>query len=113
MPSPLKVLSQSIKSSLPTTKIDRVILFGSAAEGDLNQVGDIDVAILLKKTPDPETVKGVVQERADELSGDFFGTVGKRIEPLVFSKQDWEQIRNKPLGISISKGKELYPHADL
>lgn len=112
-PSPLKILSESVRTKLPAAKIERVVLFGSAAEGDFGRAGDIDVAILLKEVSNPEAVKEAVQEKADELSGEFLSSFGKRLEALVFSKKDWEDLHNKPLGRSIAKGKELYPHADV
>jgi predicted nucleotidyltransferase len=113
MPSPIKILTDFLRTNMPTAKIDRVVLFGSAAEGDLNQAGDVDIAILLKKVSNPERVKEVIQEKADALSGEFLSVVGKRLEPLVFSREDWDKVRKKPLGQSIMKGKELFPHANL
>lgn len=113
IPSPLQVLSEFLKNGLPTSKIDRVILFGSAAEGDFNRARDLDIAVILKAAARPESVKEAVQSKADELSGEFLGVMGKRLEPLVLSQEEWNVLRDKPLGRSIVKGKELYPHARL
>lgn len=110
MPSPIAALAEKLRKGLPVEKIDRIILFGSAAHGDLGKAGDVDIAILLGKISDPESLKEAVQEKVDEIAGELLPVIGKRIEPLVFSRKDWDKLKKQALGQAILEGQELYPH---
>lgn len=110
IPSPLSFLKDQILS-IPKEKIEKIILFGSAIRLAFQEIGDIDIAVILKK-------KGGLPEkkRIEEVLGGVSGVIGmklgKRLEPHVFTTDEWNKIKGKPLGTNIQRGKEIYPHEE-
>jgi predicted nucleotidyltransferase len=63
----------------------KMILFGSRARGDATQYSDMDVLIILDKTPDEQDLD-YISDCAWE-AGFEHGIV---VVPVVFSKDEWE-----------------------
>ena len=70
---------------LKSLPLYRMILFGSRARGDATTYSDMDVLIVLDKTPDGKEID-YISDCAWE-AGFEFGIV---IVPVVFSKDEWE-----------------------
>lgn len=63
----------------------KMILFGSRARGDATQYSDMDVLIILDKTPDEQDLD-YISDCAWEVGFEH----GIVVVPVVFSKDEWE-----------------------
>lgn len=110
IPTPLNFVKDLILS-IPKDNIEKIILFGSSVRLAFQKIGDIDVAVILKrKLAVPQKEKQAVEEALDRVAGLIGVKLGKRIEPHVFASQEWERMRGKTLRTNIEKGEEVYPH---
>lgn len=107
-PSPLDFIKEQILS-IPKDGIQTIILFGSAVRSPFGRIGDIDVAIVLKKKAGQAAVRAVEENLAD-ISGTIGIKIGKRLEPHVFTAAEWSEAALKPLGKNILAGERIYSH---
>ncbi|MCF8361175.1 MAG: nucleotidyltransferase domain-containing protein [Prolixibacteraceae bacterium] len=68
-----------------------VILFGSHARGDYNKNSDIDLLVLVDK----EIITRTDQKNIKYPLYDIEIETGTIISPLIYSKNDWENIHRK------------------
>ncbi len=111
LPSPLRVVQSSLVKTLPLRQIHKLVLFGSALDREVEEPGDVDIAIILKARKMSADDKERYRDIVTKISGELGPQIGKRLEPHIFSIADWE--RNSPLMQAIHRGKELYPHAEV
>lgn len=80
-----KVLETFKALLLKQFSLHKIILFGSRARGDATPYSDMDIGVILDKTPDEQDMD-YVSDCAWE-AGFENGIV---IVPIVFSKEEWE-----------------------
>lgn len=80
-----KVLETFKALLLKQFSLHKIILFGSRARGDATPYSDMDIVVILDKTPDEQDMD-YVSDCAWE-AGFENGIV---IVPIVFSKEEWE-----------------------
>lgn len=112
IPSPLEFVKKQILKA-PLEAISKIVLFGSVPHLGLGESGDIDVAILLKKSHSFKRIKKSVEETLDQVTEQIGLKLGKRLEHHLFTAEEWEKIKNTPLSLNIKKGKEIYPHEEI
>ena len=79
----LQSIKKTVKSIDPTAT---VILYGSAARGDVKPGSDIDLLILVDK----ENLSPLDKKRLKYPLYDIEFETGQIISPLVLSRSDWE-----------------------
>ena len=110
IPDPLEKVSETLRRELPLKDIERIVFFGSAVEKDFFEAGDIDVAVFLKKSPKEMEIKSRTTGKIEELTGALLPEIGKRLEGHIFTWQEWQNLKKKPLMHSIERGQKVYPH---
>ncbi len=81
------------------SRAERVILFGSSAEGTDSKDSDVDLFIL---TQDPQTVRSIIRRSGKELDRD--------LSPIIVNAEGFARLRreDKPLFERIMGGKRLW-----
>ncbi|QQR81458.1 MAG: hypothetical protein IPJ69_04885 [Deltaproteobacteria bacterium] len=114
IPSPLEFVKKQILNPLKNIEgVFKIFLFGSVPLLGLQKSGDIDVAIILQKSRSSERIKKNIEGVIDKSAEEIGLKLGKRLETHLFTAEEWEKTKNMPLGLSIKKGKELYPHEEI
>ncbi|MFQ5934230.1 MAG: nucleotidyltransferase domain-containing protein [Dehalococcoidia bacterium] len=75
----LDEFAASIKETLP---VEEVILFGSFATGEIHEGSDIDLIVI-----------GDFKERFHERIGKIMALTDLPIEPLVYTRQEFEEMK--------------------
>lgn len=91
-----RLLKSEIASSL-----DKIILFGSLAEGTPRKESDIDLLLFGRK---PKKISEVSADIAFETAIEY----GESIEPLVYPPNDYHSPKSAFLIKTIKQGRELY-----
>ena len=118
--SPLEFVKDQIRT-LPKEDVEKIILFGSAIRASRNpasltqatfrRIGDIDVAVILKKkVVKSGEMKEAIEETFSRVSGFVGIKLGKRLELHIFTPEEWDETNGTPLWLDILKGKEIYRH---
>ena len=111
LPKPIEFIVEKLRV-LAIPQVEKILLFGSILQ-EKEEIGDIDIGILMKKVAKADVIKENMKHRVNELSGELGPLIGKRLEPHVFTYEEWTKIKTTSLGKSILKGKEIYPHAEI
>ncbi len=106
---PLTHIKDQLIGTLPLKQIDSMTLFGSLLEKSFYEAADIDICILLMPRSGVK-VKKSIEELIAQLSADFLSSIGKSIDAYIFTEEEWNQMRRKPLRQAISKGQDIYNH---
>lgn len=113
LPLPLQWVKRKLREGLPLEGVKRIVLFGSAVSGNFEEAGDVDIAILLKDSVKGEKQRLLLREAVDRISGEVGPLSGKRLEPHFFGPKDWDRTKGRSLGLSILRGKEIYPGEEI
>jgi len=103
--APLEDLKKTILSSLPLSLVQKIILFGSIAQGAEQFNSDIDLFIQIKYEGD----KQQVEPSAEKLSALCLERYGNVLAPYILSEEELDKRTGLPLIDSIRKGIVLYP----
>jgi len=97
------ILDEMVKRIVAVARPRRIILFGSAARGDMEEDSDLDVLVIV---PD-----GVSRLRtAQELHLNFFG-LGVGVDVVVATEKDLEEHGDNSSLVyypALREGKEIY-----
>lgn len=107
IPQPLEDLKETIKKQMPSNLVDRVVLFGSIAQGQEEEMSDIDLFVLVKS----DEARREIQVYLDTLSSDCLSLYGNRLAPYVLTKSELKEKRNLALLKEIEKGIEIEPRS--
>ncbi len=98
-----RYIEEIIRRIVEVAQPDRIILFGSAARGDMNEDSDLDLLV----------VKSNVAHRrrlAQEIHLRLFG-IPVPVDVIVVTPEDIEALRDKPgmiIGPALAEGKLIY-----
>lgn len=102
---PLEDLKNTILNNLPTSMIQKAILFGSIASGTEKPNSDIDLFILVKSSQDKNKVEPLVH-KLSHLCLDLYGN---RLSPYILTQSQLKKRKKLPLVSEIEKGIQIYP----
>jgi len=85
---PTKILQDIIQRIVEVAHPDRIIMFGSAARGEMGPNSDIDLLVIKKGVKNPRDVTAKIYMR-------LYG-VGKAVDIIVVSPEQVEQYRDSP-----------------
>jgi len=100
------LLSEIVRRLLAVAALERIILFGSAATGQMTPDSDIDLLVVERSPGDPRT-------EAVRLRGALRG-LGRPFDVIVLSADQFEESRNGIGGIAYPAtkyGKAIYEAA--
>lgn len=103
--SPLNHLIRTISLALASQPIERVVIFGSVAEGRERPGSDIDLFIL---TPDDKT-KSSLTKPLESLGSKCLELYGNCLQPYVLTEEEFNYPSNKHLLGNIEKGIPVFP----
>ena len=99
-----KIVSQYIENLKKQIRIERVILYGSYAEGNANEYSDVDLAIISPDVTDENFI-----EYLQMITRLIPRRIKVEIEPLIFSSDEYENVSPLEfLGEIKKKGKVLF-----
>lgn len=75
----------------------RFILYGSRARGDAQDGSDYDFLVIVDK------VEYSLKEKVTDVEVEFLDTFDELSACMVFDENEWEWIKNSPLGINIER----------
>ena len=86
-----KAIEQFLKETRNSQKSNfvRAVLFGSRSRGEGDENSDVDILIILK------TVSPLIKNSVWDLANDVFLEMEIDISPLVMSKAQFQQLRNR------------------
>lgn len=105
VPRPLEDLKETIRRQMPANLVDRVVLFGSIAQGSEEETSDIDLFVLVKS----DEARKEIQLYLERLSSDCLSLYGNSLAPYVLTPLELEQRKNLPLLKEIKRGIEIEP----
>jgi uncharacterized protein len=85
---PKKILLDIIQRIVEVAHPDRIIMFGSAARGEMGPDSDIDLLVIKKGIRNPRDVAAKIYMR-------LYG-VGKAVDIIVVSQEQVEKYRDSP-----------------
>lgn len=100
LPSPLEHLQRTLRKCLAVPGVERVVLFGSVAEGRERRGSDIDVFLLVR---DAETRKRV-QPAIETARSACLRLYGNSLAPFLMTRAEAERGKRLPVMESIAKG---------
>ncbi len=99
-----EIVLQYIENLKRQIRVERVILYGSYAEGSANEYSDIDLAIISPDVTDENFI-----EYLQMLTRAIPRKIEVDIEPLIFSSDEYENVSPLEfLGEIKKKGKVLF-----
>lgn len=98
----LQFFTQKVLNTQAGKDVARIILFGSLAQGKIDQHSDIDVAIFAKR---PEKIEGLV----DEITYEILLNHGEDIDPLIYPLSDFKKPRSYFTWQIVNQGQSVYP----
>lgn len=102
---PLENLKNILLKNLPKTLIEKMVLFGSIAEGLERTNSDIDIFILVRNKQSKENL----EPHIEKLSNICFEMYGNRLAPYILTEQEMKQMKNLGVISEINKGLEIFP----
>ena len=90
----LVFLASHLKSVI-STKLIKLILFGSRARKDYNDGSDYDILIVLNEKTDE------LVDKIRDVEVDFMNQYDMLAAALIFSRTEWEKRINTPIGLNI------------
>lgn len=103
IPHPLDNLKETIKNQMTSNFVERVVLFGSVAQGREEETSDIDLFVLVKSSE----ARKDIQIYLDALSSECLSLYGNRLAPYVVTKSELKHKKNLPLLKEIKRGIEI------
>lgn len=100
---PQDILNEIVRRVVEVAQPDRIILFGSAARGQMGPDSDLDLLVVKSGVPHRRRL-------AQAIHRHLFG-VGVPVDIIVVTPEDIEAFRNKVgtiIGPALQDGKELY-----
>lgn len=98
-------LRKAIVEALPTSRIKRVVLFGSIANGEERPSSDIDLLVIVKGEQDLP----LVLDKLHELSVRLGQYLGNALSPLVYTETDFQNRAPKDFAQQVQRGILLWP----
>ena|SRR5713101_2519383 len=98
-----KVLAELVRRTVDAVRPLRIVLFGSAARGEMGPNSDLDVLVIM---PNGSNCRAAAQTLYHHL-----GALGCAKDILVFQQCDIEQYGDNPsliIHTALTEGKELY-----
>jgi predicted nucleotidyltransferase len=103
--APFEDLKKTILSHLPLSSIEKVMLFGSIAQGTEQFNSDIDLFIQTKNKND----KRQVEPATENLAALCLERYGNVLAPYILAREELKARSRLPLITNITKGIILYP----
>ncbi len=97
------LLKEIVRRVVDTAKPERVILFGSAARGDMGPNSDVDLLVVKRG-----------KFNQGKLTGDIYQSlygVGQAVDVIVVTPEQVERLREKPwlvIAPALREGREVY-----
>lgn len=98
MKVPKKILDEIIQRIVEVAQPDRIVMFGSAARGEMGPYSDIDLLVIKKGIKNPRDVSARIYRR-------LYG-VGKAVDIIVVSQEKVEKYRDSPYLVIYSAIRE-------
>lgn len=98
-----KILNEVVRRIVAVARPDEIILFGSAARGQLKSHSDFDLLVVKAGIQDRETL-------ARQINANFFG-IPMPIDVIVVTPEDLRGSRRKEwtfLGRALQEGRRIY-----
>ncbi|HLC77354.1 MAG TPA: nucleotidyltransferase domain-containing protein [archaeon] len=106
---PLEELKNLIRGSLSHLRaIQKVIIYGSVAEGKELPNSDIDLFVLIRKKENKKSLLPIVSDLTNTCIKKF----GNKISPNILTENDTKSKRNQKLMENISKGIVVFERED-
>lgn len=102
---PLDDLKTIILKNLPKSTLEKIILFGSVADGSEKTNSDIDIFILVKEAKDKEKLNSFIEK----LSNLCLEIYGNRLAPYVLTEAELRQNKSISIISEINKGIQIFP----
>ena len=103
--TPIDNLKKTIRASLPSALVRKVILFGSVAKGLEKPESDIDLFILVNNRMN----KVNIQNSVDDLSNKCLDLYGNRLEAYILTENELKQKKALAVLGEVEKGIQIFP----
>lgn len=103
IPSPLEHLKKTISKYILKKSVNRVVLFGSIAEGKSRVNSDIDLFILVKSQKEKEELS----QHLNKLSNLCLKLYGNRLSPYILTESELKRKGKLPLLKEFEKGIQI------
>jgi predicted nucleotidyltransferase len=100
VPTPLEHLKDTLSQNLPKELVQKVILYGSVAQGRSKANSDIDLYILASSQKEAEELTPYI----DKLSSLCLSLYGNRLTPYILTEAQLREKKKLPLLKEIEKG---------
>jgi predicted nucleotidyltransferase len=103
VPAPLEHLKKTLSGNIPQELVEKVILYGSVAQGKSKVNSDIDLFILIKSQKEAQELSNHI----DKLSSLCLSLYGNRLAPYILTEAQLQEKKKLPILKEAEKGIQI------